>query len=116
MNVLAEPPNDPRDPFAVEVRARDDDDAAVAPEERGGQDASVPEGEDRLAARRDDRVVMLEPVDPPAVGRAERVDDRCGRRRDQRRLAQLARGQSCLDAVQITRFAAPPGRGRYMPS
>ena len=41
----------PRDPLAVEVLAGHDDDAAVAEVERRGQDAAVPEREDRLAAR-----------------------------------------------------------------
>src|SRR2546426_396380 len=38
---VAETPDDPRDPFAVEVFARDDDDAAAAPESGRGEDAPV---------------------------------------------------------------------------
>ena len=38
-----------------------------------GQDAAVPEGEDRLLAGGDDRVVVLEALDAPAVGRTERA-------------------------------------------
>ena len=63
---VAEPLDDARNPLAVEILAGDDDDAAVAPVEGRRQDPPVPEREDRLAARRDDRVVMGESVDAPA--------------------------------------------------
>ena len=70
---VAEAPDDAGDPLAVEILAGDDDDAAVAPEERGGQDAAVPEREDRLPAGRDDRFVVREAVDAPPIGRTERA-------------------------------------------
>src|SRR5688572_6276234 len=63
---VAEALDDTRDPLAVEVLAGDDDDAAAAEVERGGQDAPVPERHHRLAAGRDDGVEMLQPLDAPA--------------------------------------------------
>src|SRR5688500_13936073 len=71
---VAEALDDARDPLAVEVLAGDDDDAAAAEVEGGGQDAAVPERHDRLAARGDDRVEVLEPLDAPAQRVAERRD------------------------------------------
>ena len=68
--------DDPGNPLAVEVLAGDDDDAAVLPEERGGQDTAVPEGEDRLLAGGDDRVIVFEPLDAPAICGSERADYR----------------------------------------
>ena len=47
---VAKAVDDPRNPLAVEVLARDHDDAAVAEVVEAGEDAAVPEGEDRLAA------------------------------------------------------------------
>jgi hypothetical protein len=86
---IAEAADDARDPLAVEVLARDDDDAAVAPEERGGQDATVPEREDRLLAGRDDRFIVGIAVDAPFVRRGEGLDDGCAGCGDERSFATL---------------------------
>ena len=54
---VAEPGDDARDPFTIEVLARDDDDAAPLEVDRARQDAAVPEGVNRMArslARRAD--------------------------------------------------------------
>src|SRR5436190_8655444 len=91
---VAEPADDAGNPLAVEVLAGDDDDAAVFPEERGGQDAPVPEREDRLLTRGDDGFVVREPVDLPAIGRSERTNERSGCRRNQRSFATLAGRQT----------------------
>src|SRR5690606_32814578 len=47
---VAESVDDARDPLAVEILARDDDNAPVAHEQQPGHDAPVPEGIDGLAA------------------------------------------------------------------
>jgi hypothetical protein len=100
---ITESRDDPRDPLAVEVLARDDDDPFVFPEERGGQDAPVPEREDRLAAGRDDCLIVLQAVDSPAIGGAERPNEGSGCRRDQRSFANLPGRQSQLNG-QITKL------------
>ena len=82
----------PRDPLAVEILARDDDDAAAAEVICGGQDAAVPERHDRLAAARDDALEVLEPLGAPAQRRAERRN-----RRDSRR-AEISRASTRLRA------------------
>ena len=65
-----------RDPLPVEVLAREGDDAAAAKVVETGQDAAVPAGEDRLAARRDDGVIVLGALDVPCQRAAEATDRR----------------------------------------
>src|SRR5207248_8825674 len=86
---VAEPLDDAGNPLAVEVLARDDDDAAVAEEDRGRQDAAVPERHDRLVAAKDDGVVVLEAVDAPLERRAERGAEAIANRGDRRGLQSL---------------------------
>src|SRR6185312_8555711 len=68
---VSEPPDDAGDPLAVEVRAGDDDDAAVSEIDRRGENAAVPEPHDRLVAAEHDLVVMLQAFDAPLQRGAE---------------------------------------------
>src|SRR5436853_252572 len=63
--------DDPRDPFPVEIFARDDHDAAPAEEIGGRQNTAMPEGHDRLPSARGDRLEMLEPLGAPAKRRPQ---------------------------------------------
>ena len=65
-----------RDPLPVEVLAGEGDDATVAKVVETGQDAAVPAGEDRLAARLDDGVIVLGALDVPCQRAAEGADRR----------------------------------------
>src|SRR5262249_54029477 len=103
--------DDARNPLAVEVLARHDDDAAVAPEQGRGQNPSVPEREDWLSARGDDRVVVREAVDAPAIGRAEALDDRRGGRREPPGLPHLLRRQAGLCHMPSYWGPPPPSGG-----
>src|SRR5437773_6043064 len=57
--------DDPRDPLAVKVLARDHDDALATKVIRGRQNPAVPERHDRMAAVCRDPVEMLESLDAP---------------------------------------------------
>ena len=87
---VPESADQPRDPLAVEVLARDDDDPAIAEVQRGRENASVPEREDRPAALALDVGEMRLSLLAPRVGAAERFDDRRANRRDRRRLDVLS--------------------------
>ena len=88
---VAEPGDDARDPFAVEVLAGDDDDAATLEVDRAGQDAAVPERVNRMAERLGG-LQMFEPVDAVPVGRAERREQRVAEAADGGELRALRGG------------------------
>src|SRR5207247_1371418 len=71
---VPEPLDDAADPLAVEILARDDDNAAPAEEVGGGKNSSVPERHNGLAAARGNRVEPLEPFRPPAKRGAKQSD------------------------------------------
>ena len=64
-----------RDPLAVEVLAREGDDAAVTEVVEAGQDATVPAGQDGLAAGFDDGVVVFGALDLPGERAAQAADE-----------------------------------------
>ena len=78
--------DDARNPFAVEVLARDDHDRAVPEEVGGREDAAVPEGKDRRPTGSRDRLEMLEAVGVPAKRRGQRCDQPVAHDRDGGRL------------------------------
>src|SRR6185295_1731683 len=80
---VSEPLDDPRDPLAVEVFTRDDDDALTTEIEGGREDAAVPEGHHRLTPCGANRVDMLETFGAPPQRVSERVDDRVAEAGDQ---------------------------------
>src|SRR5580765_473602 len=88
---VAEPLDDPRNPLAVKVLARDDDDATMFEVDGRREDAAVPERHDRLMAAEHDLVVMLKPFDAPRERGAERGADAIADHRDRRRLGTLQR-------------------------
>ena len=65
-----------RDRLPVEVLAGEGDNAAVAKVVETGQDPAVPAGEDRLAARLDDGVIVLGALDIPCQRAAEGADEK----------------------------------------
>jgi NAD(P)-dependent dehydrogenase (short-subunit alcohol dehydrogenase family) len=81
--------DDAGDPLAVEVLACDDDDAALAEEVGGGQDASVPKREDRLMSGGGDAIEVLEPFSPPPQRRPECGNRAISRDRDYGRFKSL---------------------------
>src|SRR5262249_28877054 len=85
------PANHARNPFAVEVFARDDDDAAIAEVERGGEDAAVPEREDRLPPLVSQQAQHLAAALVPRVRAAQGLDDRHADRGHGGPLESLAR-------------------------
>src|SRR5207237_5769618 len=86
---VAEALDDSRNPLAVEVLARDDDNAAALEVDRGGQDAAVPESHDRLAAAADDALIPIGAIHAPAERGSKRRDDGITDGRDQARLQAL---------------------------
>jgi hypothetical protein len=73
---VSEPLDDAGDPLAVEVLARDDDDAAAAEKVGGRKNTSVPERHDRLVTGVTNRVEMMQTLGAPLQRRAQ---DRNGR-------------------------------------
>ena len=74
--------DDPRDPLAVEVLARHDNDAAVAEEIRGRQNAPVPERHDGCPPARQHVVEVGDALGAPPPGPTERRDERTADRRE----------------------------------
>src|SRR5438270_2126900 len=83
---VAEALDDARNPLAVEVLARDHDNAAPPEIVRRGKDAAVPERHDRLTAAPDDAVVVIDAVALPAKRRSEQRNQPVADDRDQLRL------------------------------
>ena len=120
----AEATDDPRDPFAVEVLAGDDDDAAVAPVPHAVQDAAVarahrwsrprrrrpPPG----APRRPSRCARSGPAAAAAARRAPAITATCARLRHERRHAgpsgasRSAWSLTCRRTAGLRRLRAPP--------
>jgi hypothetical protein len=86
--------DDPRDPFAVEVLAGDDDNAATAEIEGRGKNTAVPERHHWLVPRRDDSVVVLQSLDVEPQRVTEHVDQRIPEAGDERHLRALPYGRA----------------------
>ena len=79
-----EPLQDPRNPLAVEVLTGNDDDIPSSEVMKTGEDAPVPEREDRLMTGANHLIPMLGAVNLPAERRTERRDQRIANARSVR--------------------------------
>jgi hypothetical protein len=118
---IAEPGDDARDPFTIEVLARDDDNPAPFEVDRARQDSAVPEGVNRMADRLRG-VKMFEPGNPVPVSRAQRREEWIAESGDQGELRSLApRGSprrrfhlSCQFPVDSSKGSQPVNEADFL--
>src|SRR5918994_2632696 len=102
--------DDPGHPFAVEVVAGDDNDAAPAEVVEGGKDPAVPERHHGEPSRCEDAVEVLEAADLPTPGTADDIDHRVSDSRNRRGLESLAarRAPPRLGRAHSPSYCGPP--------
>ena len=114
---VAELRDDPRDPLAIVVLARDDDDAAALKVDRGGKDPAMPERMNGMQPASADRVDVLGAADLPLPGRTERAKHRIPERRNRGDLRSLAaRGLPVTPVAPWARQAPQAPSAPYIPS